>query len=152
MGIFSQSTSIGLEKRTVLNSQFADYARVEILTRNEEILDELLEIDFFQDLTAANLIMHLTLSAYINILTKMKMSNSSFKTLSEKDYRALIVDATNQVIKVDAKSFISTCKMLAEIICPGVLGSGKIEVIIGMMAQGFLTEHPDWLSEIQVNN
>jgi hypothetical protein len=150
MGIFSKQAPIALEKMVALNSQFADYARVEIVKEHEEILDELLEIDFFQDLTANNLVMHLTLSAYISILTKMKMNNRSFKTLSEKDYRALIEDATNQVIRVDAKSFISTCKMLAEIISPGVLGTGKFEVIIGMMAQGFLTEHPDWLSEIQI--
>jgi len=149
MGIFSKAAPKGL-KRVALNSQFANYARVEIVRENEGILDELLEIDFFQDLTADNLVMHLTLSAYINILTKMKMTNRSFKTLSEKDYRALIEDATKQVIRTDAKYFISTCKMLAEIISPGALGSGKYEVIIGMMAQGFLTEHPDWLSEIEM--
>jgi len=150
MGAFSKKVPIALENRIALNSGFADYARVEIIKKHEEILDELLAIEFFQDLAADNLVMHLTLSAYMNILTKMKISNRSFKTLSEKDYRSLIEDVTKQVINGDAKSFVSTCKMLAEIISPGVLGSGQFEIIIGMMAQSFLTEHPDWLSEIQI--
>lgn len=150
MSIFSKQEAVSLEKRIALNTQFADYARVEIVKRNEGILDELLEIDFFQDLAGKHLVMHLTLSAYISIVTKMKNSNRSFKSLSEKDYRKLIKDATNQVIQADAKTFVSTCKMLAEIISPGVLGSGEIEVFIGVMGQGFLAEHPDWLSEIQI--
>jgi len=146
MGLFKdRSREVTLKERISINRAASERLRIKWASDREEIFDELLEIEYFQELSMSEFTDFLSLTAYILLVTIADGETFSFATLPPEHYKKLIEKCEKRAEAFESESIVTRAKMLMEILQPGLLGNSHMENLIKTMATDFLSKNPNWL-------